>query len=261
MGTPSPHLLLAKAISLKHVSGFLTPPATPHIRTATASIATAVAVALSVFAAALIPGSALYSVLTAGGVALGAASGIAALRHRGGLRFFQWLSALGGIIILLIGIVVAIAKVGASAKLGTLGLMASYYLMPSAALACYVGGLGQLPAKWMAPAFMATAGAGAAGWFSLGADTGFERFLIAVAAVFSLMGCVYPVWGCVVKRPRQVAAWLVALAALVLGALMLFMVSMVVAPGLLWLQPTTVAWGFMIAGVLATVAGLWPRRF
>nr|WP_240601867.1 hypothetical protein [Corynebacterium glutamicum] len=150
------------------MSGFLTPPATPHIRTATASIATAVAVALSVFAAALIPGSALYSVLTAGGVALGAASGVAALRHRGGLRIFQWLSALGGIVILLIGIVVAVAKFGASAKLATLGLVTSYYLMPSAALACYIGGLGQLPAKWIAPAFMATAGAGAAGWFSLG---------------------------------------------------------------------------------------------
>lgn len=217
MGTPSPHLLLAKAISLKHVSGFLNPPATPHIRTATASIATAVAVALSVFAAALIPGSALYSVLTAGGVALGAASGIAALRHRGGLRFFQWLSALGGIIILLIGIVVAIAKVGASAKLGALGLMASYYLMPSAALACYVGGLGQLPAKWMAPAFMATAGAGAAGWFSLGADTGFERFLIAVAAVVFTAGMCIPSvgvrrkastsGGCMAGRAGGPGAW------------------------------------------------------
>nr|WP_240601868.1 hypothetical protein [Corynebacterium glutamicum] len=57
--------------------------------------------------------------------------------------------------------------------------------------------------------------------------------------------------GCMAGRAGGPGAW----------ALMLFMVSMVVAPGLLWLQPTTVAWGFMIAGVLATVAGLWPRRF
>ncbi|ANE04279.1 hypothetical protein [Corynebacterium crudilactis] len=242
------------------MSRFITPPATPHIRTATASIATAVSVALSVFAASLIPGSALYAVLTAGGVALGAASGIAALRHRGGLRLFQWLSALGGIIILLIGIVVAIAKVGASAKLGTAGLMASYYLIPSATLACYIGGIGQLPAKWMAPVFMATAGAATAGWFSLGAGTGVEHFLIVFSAVFSLMGCAYPVREYVVKRPPHPAAALVTLAALLLGTIMLYFIGIVVAPSLAQPHPTIVAWSFMCAGVLATIAGLLARR-
>lgn len=238
------------------MSTFLTPPSTPHIRTATASIATAAAVALSVLAASLIPGTVLYSLVTAAGVALGAASVIAALRHRGHLRLFQWLSAIGGAIILLIGIVVAVARLGSSPMLLMAGLSASYFLMPSAVLACYIGGIAQLPTKWIVPAFLSTAGAGAAGWFSLGDSSGFEQFLIVVSALFSLIGCVYPVWVCVVKRPRHAAAWLIGLAAVILAALMVYMISLVLLPGLLWVPPAVIAWGFMIPSVMATAAGL-----
>ncbi|ALC06192.1 hypothetical protein CDES_09000 [Corynebacterium deserti GIMN1.010] len=235
-------------------------PNRPHIRTATASIATAVSVALSVLAPALIPGSVVYSVLTAAGVALGAASIIAALRHRDVPKIFQWLSALGGAMILIIGIVVAIAKLGASPKLDALTQLVSLQVMPYAALACFIGGIGQLPPKWMAPTFMATAGAGAAGWFSLGGDSGLERLLIAASAVFAVLGCAYPVWVCVVKRPRYPAAWVVTLAATLLAVLMLYALSIVVAPGWLWINPAFVAWGYMVPALLATIAGLSVRR-
>lgn len=222
-------------------------------------MATAGAILLAVIAAALVPGSPLYAVLSAAGVALGAASVITQLRHRHAPRIYQWLSALGGLVILGIGIVVALARIGESSLLTTAGMVLSYYFMPIAALACYIGGLGQLPMKWAGPALLATGGAGAAAWLSLGAHTPVTNILIAVAAIVSITGCAFPVVWALRQPPSTLPGWITPVAAILMGLLMSYTCGAALLPDQFpwpWLAPVWVAWTYMISGVLATIAGL-----
>lgn len=240
--------------------GSLTPlPRDRNVRAATTSIATAGAVVLAVIAAALIPGTPSYALLSAAGVALGAASVIAQLRHRQSPRVYQWLSALGGFVILTLGILVAVARIGSSPMLSTVGMVASFYLMPIAALACYVGGLGQLPLKWMPATLMATGGAGAAAWLSLGGDTVASNILISIAAVLSIAGNVFPLARAVRRRPTTTAGWLLLIPAGLISLLMIHMIGVALLPDQVpwpWISPVLVAWTYMGSGVLATMSGL-----
>ncbi|WP_293950781.1 hypothetical protein [uncultured Corynebacterium sp.] len=240
--------------------GSLTPlPRDRDIRAATASIATAGAVFLAVIAAALIPGSPIYSVVSAAGVALGAASLIAQLRHRSAPRIYQWLSALGGFVILALGILVAVARIGDSALLSTAGLISTFYLMPVAALACYLGGLGQLPLKWIGPTLLATGGAAATVWLSLGADNTATITLISLAALTAIVGNIFPLARAVRRRPTTGPGWLLLIPATLMTLLMIYMIGLALLPDQIpwpWLSPVLVAWTYMISGVLATVSGL-----
>lgn len=245
-------------MSTSSLHGSLTPlPRDRDIRAGTASIATAGAVLLAVIAAALVPGSPIYAILTAAGVALGAASVIFQLRHRNRPRIYQWLSALGGLVILTIGILVAIARIGVSPLLTTAGVAASFYLMPIAVLACYIGGLGQLPVKWAGPVLMSTGGAAMAVWLSLGSGDAQTNLLIALAAALSIAGCVFPIVRAARKPPTTIPGWIIPLPALFMAILMLVMIGRALLPDLLpWVSPVLVAWTYMVSGVLATLAGL-----
>lgn len=247
-------------MSIPSLHGSLTPhPRDRNVRAGTASIATAGALQLAVIAAALIPGSSIYAVLAAAGVALGATSAIAQLRHRTSSRIYQWMSALGGLVILTIGILVAVARIGASPILSTFGMVASYYVIPIAALACYIGGLGQLPMKWAGPTLLATAGAGATAWLSLGEVTVSTRILISIAAIMAIIGCVFPLIRALPKQTATTTARIMTIPAGLMILLMLHILGMALLPGQLpwlWIPPAVVAWTYMISGGLATMVGL-----
>ena len=245
-------------MSTTSLHGSLTPlPRDRDIRAGTASIATAGAVLLAVIAAALVPGSPFYALLTAAGVAFGAASVIFQLRHRNPPRIYQWLSALGGFVILSIGLLGAIARIGASPLLVSAGMASSIYLMPVAVLACYIGGLGQLPVKWAAPVLMSTGGAATVAWLSLGPGGAQTNLLITLAAALSIAGCVFPVVRAVKKPPTTLPGWVIPVPALMMAVLMLVMIGRALLPDLLpWLSPVVVAWTYMVSGLLATLAGL-----
>lgn len=245
-------------VSIPSLHGSLTPlPRDRNIRAATASIATAGAVFLAVIAAALIPGSPVYAVISAAGVALGAASLIAQLRHRDSPRIYQWLSALGGFVILALGILVAVARIGDSSLLNTAGLVSTFYLMPVAALACYIGGLGQLPLKWVGPTLLSTGGAAATAWLSLGQVNAASTALIVLAAVASIAGNTFPLVRAARRRPRTVSGWLLLIPAGMMVLLMVYMVGLALLPEQIpWVSPLLVAWTYMVSGVIATIAGL-----
>lgn len=214
---------------------------------------------MAVIAAALVPGSPIYALVSAAGVALGATTVITQLWHRHAPRIYQWLSALGGVVILGIGMIVGIARLGSSPILATAGMTASFYLMPAAALACYVGGLGQLPLKWAGPTLLATGGAGTVAWLSLGADTTFTTILIVVAAVMSIAGCIFPLVRAVRKPPTTLPGWIIPVPAIMMILLMVYTMGQAVLPAQVpwpWLSPVIVAWTYLVSGVLATLAGL-----
>lgn len=247
-------------MSIPSLHGSLTPrPRDRDVRAGTASLATAGAVLLAVIAAALVPGSPIYALVSAAGVALGATTVVTQLRHRHAPRIYQWLSALGGVVILGIGMIVGIARLGSSPILATAGMTASFYLMPAAALACYVGGLGQLPLKWAGPTLLATGGAGTVAWLSLGADTTFTTILIVVAAVMSIAGCIFPLVRAVRKPPTTLPGWIIPVPAIMMILLMVYTMGQAVLPAQVpwpWLSPVIVAWTYLVSGVLATLAGL-----
>lgn len=211
---------------------------------------------LSVLAAALAPGSLLYSILTGAGVALGAAAVIVSLRHRNGPRLYQWLSAFGGVTILLIGILSAVARIGASAVLTTAALSASYTVIPFALAACYIGGLGQLPLRWIGPTFLATGGAATALWFSLGPLDLMTRLIIAFAAVVAITGCAIPWWRARSNPPEEIAGRLGLGACLLLSLLMLHMIGIALIPAWFWIPPIVLAWLYLAAGLSAALSGL-----
>lgn len=214
---------------------------------------------MAVIAAALVPGSPIYSLVSATGVALGATTVITQLRHRHSPWIYQWFSALGGLVILGIGLIVGIARIGSSPILTTAGMTASFYLMPAAALACYVGGLGQLPLRWAGPTLLATGGAGTVAWLSLGAHTPLTTILIVSAAVMSIAGCIFPVVRAVRKPPTGIPGWIIPVPAIVMILLMIYTIGQAVLPASFpwpWLSPVIVAWTYMVSGVLATLAGL-----
>lgn len=242
------------------LSKFLAPqPADRNIRSATASIATASAMMLAVIAAALIPGSRLYAVIIAAGVAFGAASVIAQLRHRFLAKLYQWLSAVGGVIILAIGLLTALAKLGSSAVFFTAAQVSSFYLVPLAALACFIGGLGQLYPKWILPVLAAVGGAASAGWFSLGAVSWRVSLIVAFSALICLGGCAYPITHALSSPPRALPGWLITAAAALMIPTMLYTLAVAIVPLSLTLpqiSPVIIAWAYLSSAILATLSGV-----
>ncbi len=214
---------------------------------------------LAVIAASLIPGSRLYAVITAAGVALGAASVIAQLRHHLPARVYPWLSALGGLVILTVGLLTAVAKIGSSPVLLTAAQVSSFYLVPLAALACFLGGLGQLPPKWILPVLAAVGGAAAAGWFSLGPVSWTTSLVVAVSALICIGGCAVPIIRALTAPPRHLSGWLIALSAGVMLPAMAYTIILALLPlsvPLPVVSPVFVAWAYLFAALLATFAGV-----
>ena len=122
------------------------------IRSATASIVTGIAVMLAVFAASFYLQNPVSAVLLAAGITLGATATVWRLQFH--LRSVgAWLAALGGIIMLLVGMVLAVAQHSGVTCLHTAMVNAWTIAVPVAATVILIGGFFQLPRKltpWVA---------------------------------------------------------------------------------------------------------------
>ena len=157
------------------------------IRSATASIVTGIAVILAVFAASFYLQNPVSAVLLAAGIALGAAATVWRLQFH--LRSVgAWLAALGGVIMLLVGMVLAVAQHSGVTRLHTAMINAWTMAVPIAAAVILIGGFLQLPrrlAPWIA---LITGGLIVATWATM--DFRFDPVVIWVGALAALCGSV-----------------------------------------------------------------------
>jgi len=158
---------------------------TATIRSAAASIVTGIAVMLAVFAATLYLQNSLSAVLLATGITLGSAATVWRLQFH--LRSVgAWLAAFGGVIMLLVGMVLAVAQHSGVTRLHTATMNAWTIAVPVAATVIVLGGFLQLPrilAPWIA---LITGGLIIATWATI--DFRFDPTVIWVGALAALCG-------------------------------------------------------------------------
>lgn len=157
------------------------------IRSAAASIVTGIAVMLAVFAASFYLQNPVSAVLLAAGITLGAAATVWRLQFH--LRSVgAWLAALGGVIMLLVGMVLAVAQHSGVTRLHTAMMNAWTMAVPIAAAVILIGGFLQLPrrlAPWIA---LITGGLIVATWATM--EFRFDPVVIWVGALAALCGSV-----------------------------------------------------------------------
>ena len=157
------------------------------IRSAAASIVTGIAVMLAVFAASFYLQNPVSAVLLAAGITLGAAATVWRLQFH--LRSVgAWLAALGGVIMLLVGMVLAVAQHSGVTRLHTTMINAWTMAVPIAAAVILIGGFLQLPrrlAPWIA---LIIGGLIVATWATI--DFRFDPVVIWVGALAALCGSV-----------------------------------------------------------------------
>ena len=157
------------------------------IRSAAASIVTGIAVMLAVFAASFYLQNPVSAVLLAAGITLGAAATVWRLQFH--LRSVgAWLAALGGVIMLLVGMVLAVAQHSGVTRLHTAMMNAWTIAVPVAATVILIGGFLQLPrrlAPWIA---LIIGGLIVATWATM--DFRFDPVVIWVGALAALCGSV-----------------------------------------------------------------------
>ena len=142
---------------------------------------------LAVFAASFYLQNPVSAVLLAAGIALGAAATVWRLQFH--LRSVgAWLAALGGVIMLLVGMVLAVAQHSGVTRLHTAMINAWTMAVPIAAAVILIGGFLQLPrrlAPWIA---LIIGGLIVATWATM--DFRFDPVVIWVGALAALCGSV-----------------------------------------------------------------------
>ena len=154
-------------------------------RSAAASIVTGIAVMLAVFAANFYLQNPVSAVLLAAGITFGAAATVWRLQFH--LRSVgAWLAALGGVIMLLVGMVLAVAQHSGVTRLHTATMNAWTIAVPVAATVIVIGGFLQLSrilAPWIA---LITGGLIIATWATI--DFRFDPTVLWVGALAALCG-------------------------------------------------------------------------
>lgn len=157
------------------------------IRSAAASIVTGIAVMLAVFAASFYLQNPVSAVLLAAGITLGAAATVWRLQFH--LRSVgAWLAALGGVIMLLVGVVLAVAQHSRVTRLHTAMMNAWTMAVPVAAAVILIGGFLQLPRRLAPWIVLITGGLIVATWATM--DFRFDPMVIWVGALAALCGSV-----------------------------------------------------------------------
>ena len=157
------------------------------IRSAAASIVTGIAVMLAVFAASFYLQNPVSAVLLAAGITLGAAATVWRLQFH--LRSVgAWLAALGGVIMLLVGMVLAVAQHSGVTRLHTATMNAWTMAVPVAAAVILIGGFLQLPRRLAAWIVLITGGLIVATWATM--DFRFDPVVIWVGALAAFCGSV-----------------------------------------------------------------------
>lgn len=184
---PIPHVIAAPIDAATSETTDVLGARAATIRSAAASIVTGIAVMLAVFAASFYLQNPVSAVLLAAGITLGAAATVWRLQFH--LRSVgAWLAALGGVIMLLVGMVLAVAQHSGVTCLHTAMINAWTMAVPIAAAVILIGGFLQLPrrlAPWIA---LITGGLIVATWATM--DFRFDPVVIWVGALAAFCGSV-----------------------------------------------------------------------
>lgn len=184
---PIPHVIAAPIDAATSATTDVLGTRAATIRSAAASIVTGIAVMLAVFTASFYLQNPVSAVLLAAGITLGAAATVWRLQFH--LRSVgAWLAALGGIIMLLVGMVLAVAQHSGVTRLHTATMNAWTMAVPVAAAVILIGGFLQLPrrlAPWIA---LIIGGLIVATWATI--DFRFDPVVIWVGALAALCGSV-----------------------------------------------------------------------
>ena len=184
---PIPHAIAAPIDAATSATTDVLGARAATIRSAAASIVTGIAVMLAVFAASFYLQSPVSAVLLAAGITLGAAATVWRLQFH--LRSVgAWLAALGGVIMLLVGMVLAVAQHSGVTRLHTATMNAWTMAVPVAAAVILIGGFLQLPRRLAAWIVLITGGLIVATWATM--DFRFDPVVIWVGALAALCGSV-----------------------------------------------------------------------
>jgi len=184
---PIPHVIAAPIDTATSATTDVLDARTATIRSAAASIVTGIAVMLAVFAASFYLQNPVSTVLLATGITLGSTATVWRLQFH--LRSVgAWLAALGGVIMLLVGMVLAVAQHSGVTRLHTAMINAWTMAVPIAAAVILIGGFLQLPrrlAPWIA---LIIGGLIVATWATI--DFRLDPVVIWVGALAALCGSV-----------------------------------------------------------------------
>ena len=184
---PIPHAIAAPIDAATSATTDVLGVHTVTIRSAAASIVTGIAVMLAVFAANFYLQNPVSAVLLAAGITFGAAATVWRLQFH--LRSVgAWLAALGGVIMLLVGMVLAVAQHSGVTRLHTATMHAWTMAVPVAAAVILIGGFLQLPRRLAAWIVLITGGLIVATWATM--DFRFDPVVIWVGALAALCGSV-----------------------------------------------------------------------
>lgn len=184
---PIPHAIAAPIDAATSATTDVLGARAATIRSAAASIVTGIAVMLAVFAASFYLQNPVSAVLLAAGITLGAAATVWRLQFH--LRSVgAWLAALGGVIMLFVGMVLAVAQHSGVTRLHTATMNAWTMAVPVAAAVILIGGFLQLPRRLAAWIVLITGGLIVATWATM--DFRFDPVVIWVGALAALCGSV-----------------------------------------------------------------------
>ena len=184
---PIPHAIAAPIDAATSATTDVLGARAATIRSAAASIVTGIAVMLAVFAASFYLQNPVSAVLLAAGITLGAAATVWRLQFH--LRSVgAWLAALGGVIMLLVGMVLAVTQHSGVTRLHTATMNAWTMAVPVAAAVILIGGFLQLPRRLAAWIVLITGGLIVATWATM--DFRFDPVVIWVGALAALCGSV-----------------------------------------------------------------------
>lgn len=184
---PIPHAIAAPIDAATSATTDVLGARAATIRSATASIVTGIAVMLAVFAASFYLQNPVSAVLLAAGITLGSTATVWRLQFH--LRSVgAWLAALGGVIMLLVGMVLAVAQHSGVTRLHTATMNAWTMAVPVAAAVILIGGFLQLPRRLAPWIVLITGGLIVATWATI--DFRFDPVVIWVGALAALCGSV-----------------------------------------------------------------------
>ena len=184
---PIPHVIAAPIDAATSETTDVLGARAATIRSAAASIVTGIAVMLAVFAASFYLQNPVSTVLLATGITLGSTATVWRLQFH--LRSVgAWLAALGGVIMLLVGMVLAVAQHSGVTRLHTATMNAWTIAVPVAAAVILIGGFFQLPRRLAPWIVLIIGGLIVATWATI--DFRLDPVVIWIGALAALCGSV-----------------------------------------------------------------------
>lgn len=234
-------------------------PGFPY-RSATACLMASAMVFLSVLSTAALRSSSLFAVLAAATMAAWAAVAILAVRGTSGRgRWFALLGAVGGLVLLFVGIQVLVGKLSGVASLARLSLSSLSIAMPIAVVALLIGGVSQIPWRMLLVTLLSVIGPPGVAWFLLTGSALQWPLAFAAIADLSILALLVLAW---LQRHHGWPGWFLAAGAcgIALIVLALQLVGFTGRESFSDSRILGVAWAYLLCAHLCAAAGMLLRR-